>query len=111
VVVPPALIKRSASHFLTLPNRVRVILGLNGYLWVSRPRRAQDAAGDHGDDDGQDEGGDDDDDGGGGSGREQQVPFGGGGGENGIPEDPVTTPATKFRRRVRAALLTQRGVC
>ncbi|KAJ3268025.1 exosome non-catalytic core subunit rrp4, partial [Blyttiomyces sp. JEL0837] len=37
VVVPSSLIKRSKSHFLTLPAGVDVILGLNGYVWVSKP--------------------------------------------------------------------------
>ncbi|OCH86614.1 exosome complex exonuclease rrp4 [Obba rivulosa] len=36
VAVPPVLIKRLKSHFLTLPCGVDVILGLNGYIWVSK---------------------------------------------------------------------------
>lgn len=30
--------KRSKSHFLHLPWGVEVILGLNGYVWVGKPR-------------------------------------------------------------------------
>ncbi|KAJ3084741.1 exosome non-catalytic core subunit rrp4 [Quaeritorhiza haematococci] len=36
VVVPSALIKRSKSHFVSLPFGVDLILGLNGYIWVSK---------------------------------------------------------------------------
>ncbi|EMD34015.1 hypothetical protein CERSUDRAFT_86778 [Gelatoporia subvermispora B] len=36
VTVPPILIKRLKSHFLALPCGVDVILGLNGYIWVSK---------------------------------------------------------------------------
>ncbi|KAJ3115236.1 Exosome complex component RRP4 [Nowakowskiella sp. JEL0407] len=36
VVVPSALIKRSKSHFASLPCGVDVVLGLNGYIWVSK---------------------------------------------------------------------------
>jgi len=36
--VPPALIKRCKSHFHILPCGVEVILGLNGYIWVSQPK-------------------------------------------------------------------------
>ncbi|KAI9159207.1 Exosome complex component rrp4 [Blastocladiella emersonii ATCC 22665] len=35
VVVPPSLIQRCKSHFHSLPCGVDVILGLNGYIWVS----------------------------------------------------------------------------
>lgn len=38
VIVPPALIKRSKSHFYTLPCGIQVILGLNGYIWVGKER-------------------------------------------------------------------------
>ncbi|RUP51727.1 hypothetical protein BC936DRAFT_146306 [Jimgerdemannia flammicorona] len=34
--VPPALVQRCKSHFHTLPCGVDVILGLNGYIWVSK---------------------------------------------------------------------------
>ncbi|KAJ3023995.1 Exosome complex component RRP4 [Thoreauomyces humboldtii] len=36
VTVPSALIKRTKSHFITLPCGVDVILGLNGFIWVSK---------------------------------------------------------------------------
>ncbi|KAJ3300695.1 exosome non-catalytic core subunit rrp4 [Borealophlyctis nickersoniae] len=36
VIVPSALVKRSKSHFATLPSGVDIILGLNGYIWVSK---------------------------------------------------------------------------
>ncbi|KAI8590594.1 hypothetical protein BDZ88DRAFT_414169 [Geranomyces variabilis] len=36
VTVTSALIKRTKSHFVTLPCGVDVILGLNGYIWVAK---------------------------------------------------------------------------
>ncbi|KAI8900081.1 hypothetical protein BC833DRAFT_583225 [Globomyces pollinis-pini] len=36
VTVPSALVKRSKSHFITLPCGVDVVLGLNGYIWCSK---------------------------------------------------------------------------
>ncbi|KAI8921903.1 hypothetical protein DFJ77DRAFT_425019 [Powellomyces hirtus] len=36
VTVPSALVKRTKSHFVTLPCGLDVILGLNGYIWVSK---------------------------------------------------------------------------
>ncbi|OZJ05901.1 hypothetical protein BZG36_01171 [Bifiguratus adelaidae] len=39
VVVPPRLIQRTRSHFHSLPCGVDVILGLNGYVWVSKTVR------------------------------------------------------------------------
>ncbi|KAG4091792.1 hypothetical protein H8356DRAFT_1312924 [Neocallimastix lanati (nom. inval.)] len=36
VVVPPALVRRCKSHFYTLPCGVDLILGLNGYIFVSK---------------------------------------------------------------------------
>ncbi|KAJ1911875.1 Exosome complex component rrp4 [Tieghemiomyces parasiticus] len=36
VRIPPALVQRSRSHFHTIPCGVDVILGLNGYIWVSK---------------------------------------------------------------------------
>ncbi|KAJ8325147.1 hypothetical protein BDV3_007282 [Batrachochytrium dendrobatidis] len=36
VIVPSAQIKRSKSHFITLPCGVDVVLGVNGYVWVSK---------------------------------------------------------------------------
>lgn len=34
--VPPILIRRLKSHFVSLPCGVDLILGLNGYIWVSK---------------------------------------------------------------------------
>lgn len=36
VCVPPTLIRRLKSHFISLPCNVDLILGLNGYIWVSK---------------------------------------------------------------------------
>ncbi|KAL1915365.1 uncharacterized protein VTP21DRAFT_6823 [Calcarisporiella thermophila] len=36
VCVPPALVQRCKSHFHSLPCGIEVILGLNGYIWVSK---------------------------------------------------------------------------
>ncbi|KAH7885764.1 hypothetical protein F5I97DRAFT_1808858 [Phlebopus sp. FC_14] len=36
VVVPPVLVRRLKSHFISLPCGVDLILGLNGYIWVSK---------------------------------------------------------------------------
>ncbi|KAH6888361.1 exosome complex exonuclease rrp4 [Coprinopsis sp. MPI-PUGE-AT-0042] len=36
VMVPSVLVRRLKSHFLTLPCNVDIILGLNGYIWVSK---------------------------------------------------------------------------
>ena len=36
VCVPPILIRRLKSHFVSLPCGVDLILGLNGYIWVSK---------------------------------------------------------------------------
>ena len=36
VTVSPALIRRLKSHFLSLPCGVDLIVGLNGYIWVSK---------------------------------------------------------------------------
>jgi exosome complex component RRP4 len=37
VTVSPGLIRRCKSHFHSLPCGVNVILGVNGYIWVSAP--------------------------------------------------------------------------
>eukprot|EP01156_Anaeramoeba_ignava_P006697 Anaeramoba_ignava/a349324_30.p2 GENE.a349324_30~~a349324_30.p2 ORF type:complete len:313 (+),score=80.73 a349324_30:3-941(+) len=37
IIVPPRLIKRSKSHYLTLASEVLLILGVNGYCWISSP--------------------------------------------------------------------------
>ena len=34
--VSPVLIRRLKSHFYSLPCGVDLILGLNGYIWVSK---------------------------------------------------------------------------
>lgn len=45
LTVPPALIKRAKQHFQTLPCGVDVILGLNGYIWLTAtPATAPDAS-------------------------------------------------------------------
>src|SRR5271154_202861 len=36
VTIPPFLIRRLKSHFVTLPCGVDVILGLNGFIWVMK---------------------------------------------------------------------------
>ncbi|KAI8868621.1 hypothetical protein GQ42DRAFT_148175 [Ramicandelaber brevisporus] len=36
VTISPGLVKRSRAHFLVLPCGVDVILGVNGYVWVSK---------------------------------------------------------------------------
>ncbi|KAG5219469.1 exosome non-catalytic core [Salix suchowensis] len=45
---PPILVRRLKSHFITLPCGVDLILGLNGYIWVSRQIKASDLAGEEG---------------------------------------------------------------
>lgn len=42
VVVQPNLIRRSRSHFLLFSWKVEVILGMNGYVWVGKPRKTPD---------------------------------------------------------------------
>lgn len=42
VVVQPSLVRRSRSHFLLFSWGVEAILGLNGYIWVGKPRRMPD---------------------------------------------------------------------
>ncbi|EGO20581.1 hypothetical protein SERLADRAFT_476909, partial [Serpula lacrymans var. lacrymans S7.9] len=36
IIVPPILVRRLKSHFISLPCGVDLILGLNGYIWVSK---------------------------------------------------------------------------
>jgi len=48
VVVPPILVRRLKSHFLSLPCGVDVILGLNGYIWVSKHVKIQNQEGEEG---------------------------------------------------------------
>jgi len=37
IAVAPTLVKRAKTHFQTLPCGVHVILGVNGYIWISPP--------------------------------------------------------------------------
>jgi exosome complex component RRP4 len=34
--IHPILVRRLKSHFITLPCGVDLILGLNGYIWISK---------------------------------------------------------------------------
>lgn len=36
MTVPPILIRRLKTHFFALPCGVDIILGVNGYIWVSK---------------------------------------------------------------------------
>jgi exosome complex component RRP4 len=42
------LVQRLKSHFLSLPCGVDLILGLNGYIWVSKHVKEQDQEGEEG---------------------------------------------------------------
>lgn len=48
MVVPPILVRRLKSHFITLPCGVDLILGLNGYIWVSKHVKQSDREGEEG---------------------------------------------------------------
>jgi exosome complex component RRP4 len=48
VCVPPILIRRLKSHFVSLPCGVDLILGLNGYIWVSKHINRNRQAGEEG---------------------------------------------------------------
>ncbi|KAF9482608.1 exosome complex exonuclease rrp4 [Pholiota conissans] len=48
VTVPPILVRRLKSHFLTLPCGVDLILGLNGYIWVSKHVKTNEQEGEEG---------------------------------------------------------------
>ena len=48
VMVPSVLVRRLKSHFLTLPCNVDIILGLNGYIWVSKHVKASEQEGEAG---------------------------------------------------------------
>ncbi|KAJ2914476.1 hypothetical protein MD484_g5939, partial [Candolleomyces efflorescens] len=48
VMIPPVLVRRLKSHFLTLPCNVDVILGLNGYIWISKHVQANEQEGEQG---------------------------------------------------------------
>ncbi|EPQ56741.1 hypothetical protein GLOTRDRAFT_115866 [Gloeophyllum trabeum ATCC 11539] len=48
IAVPPILVRRLKSHFITLPCGVDLILGLNGYIWVSKHVKDNDQEGEEG---------------------------------------------------------------
>lgn len=48
VAVPPILVRRLKSHFISLPCGVDLILGLNGYIWVSKQVKESDQEGEEG---------------------------------------------------------------
>ncbi|KAJ3536252.1 hypothetical protein NM688_g6864 [Phlebia brevispora] len=48
VIVPSALIRRLKSHFIALPCGVDLILGLNGYIWVSKHVKESEQEGEEG---------------------------------------------------------------
>jgi len=48
VSVPPILIRRLKSHFCSLPSGVDLILGLNGYIWISKHVRDNEKEGQEG---------------------------------------------------------------
>ncbi|KAG8739783.1 exosome non-catalytic core subunit rrp4 [Ceratobasidium sp. 414] len=48
VIVAPGLIRRLKSHFFSLPCGVDVILGLNGYIWLSKHVKETNQAGEEG---------------------------------------------------------------
>ncbi|KAF7316506.1 hypothetical protein MIND_00169800 [Mycena indigotica] len=48
VVIPPILVRRLKSHFTTLPCGVDLILGLNGYIWVSKHVQENEQEGEEG---------------------------------------------------------------
>ncbi|KAG6808012.1 hypothetical protein H0H92_005693 [Tricholoma furcatifolium] len=48
VTVSPILVRRLKSHFISLPCGVDLILGLNGYIWVSKHVKASEQEGEEG---------------------------------------------------------------
>jgi len=48
VTIPPILVRRLKSHFITLPCGVDLILGLNGYIWISKHVKENDQEGEEG---------------------------------------------------------------
>ncbi|RDB15864.1 Exosome complex component rrp4 [Hypsizygus marmoreus] len=48
VSIPPILVRRLKSHFIALPCGVDLILGLNGYIWVSKHVKESDQEGEEG---------------------------------------------------------------
>ncbi|KAG5654206.1 hypothetical protein H0H81_006239 [Sphagnurus paluster] len=48
VTIPPILVRRLKSHFIALPCGVDLILGLNGYIWVSKHVKESEQEGEEG---------------------------------------------------------------
>ncbi|KAF7325949.1 hypothetical protein MKEN_00445800 [Mycena kentingensis (nom. inval.)] len=48
VAIPPILVRRLKSHFITLPCGVDLILGLNGYIWISKHVKESEQEGEEG---------------------------------------------------------------
>ncbi|KIM88208.1 hypothetical protein PILCRDRAFT_814112 [Piloderma croceum F 1598] len=48
VTIPPILVRRLKSHFISLPCGVDLILGLNGYIWVSKHVKESEQEGEEG---------------------------------------------------------------
>lgn len=48
MTVPPILVRRLKSQFYALPCGVDLILGLNGYIWVSKHVKDQEQEGEAG---------------------------------------------------------------
>ncbi|KAF5362122.1 hypothetical protein D9756_002647 [Leucocoprinus leucothites] len=48
VTAPPILVRRLKTHFIVLPCGVDLILGLNGYIWVSKHVKASEQEGEEG---------------------------------------------------------------
>jgi exosome complex component RRP4 len=48
VIVSPVLIRRLKSHFFSLPCGVDIILGVNGYIWVSKHVKESEQVGEEG---------------------------------------------------------------
>lgn len=48
VIVPPILVRRLKSHFISLPCGVDLILGLNGYIWLSKHIKQSEQEGEEG---------------------------------------------------------------
>ncbi|KAG8704216.1 exosome non-catalytic core subunit rrp4 [Ceratobasidium sp. 394] len=48
VIIAPGLIRRLKSHFFSLPCGVDVILGLNGYIWLSKHVKEMNQVGEEG---------------------------------------------------------------
>ncbi|KAF9265421.1 exosome complex exonuclease rrp4 [Marasmius fiardii PR-910] len=48
ITVPPNLVRRLKSHFICLPCGVDLILGLNGYVWISKHLKESEREGEEG---------------------------------------------------------------